>query len=87
MFREGGVGADATVGVHAIDAREADAPVIHLLGTASEHTVATAIYNGKRMRGLPPVVTSPMKPRSKRHHKSTINENYSYPHDDIDCEG
>lgn len=67
--------------------READAPVIHLVGTASEHTVATTVYNGKRMRGLPPAVKSPMKPRSKRQHQSTINENYSYSHDEIDFEG
>ena len=77
------------MGAHAIEVitREADAPAIHLVGTATQQTMATAIYNGKRMRELPPAVTCPMKPRSKRHHKSTINENYSYPHDGNDSEG
>ena len=76
------------MGAHATEVftREADAPVIRLVGIASEHIVATPIYSGKRMRGLPPAVTSPMKPRSKRHHQSTIDENYSYPHDEIHSE-
>lgn len=82
-----GVNAVANAIALASCTREDAVPVVHLVATESDQTATTSISNGKRMRGLPPAVTSPMKPRSKRHHQSTLNEDYSYAHDDFDLEG